>query len=50
MRLGKWNVRAYALCLVTSEMETYRMNLEGVLEFRWEDSNTVESINYTLFL
>ena len=41
--------RAGALGLVISEIDKCRMDLEGVLEVRWEGSGTLESRNYTLF-
>ena len=54
MRFGTRNFRslyrAGALGLVTSKIDSCRMDMVGVQEVRWEGSGTLESRNYTLII
>jgi hypothetical protein len=53
MRFGTWNVRSLyrAGSLVTDsrELPSYRLDLVGVQEVRWEGSGTVQVEEYTFF-
>jgi exonuclease III len=53
MRFGTWNVRSVyrAGCLITvsRELSTYRLDLVGVQEVRWEGRGTTPAGEYTFF-
>jgi hypothetical protein len=53
MRFGTWNVRSLyrvgSLMTVSRELPTYRLDLVGVQEVRWEGSGTVPVGEYTFF-
>jgi hypothetical protein len=53
MRFGTWNVRSLyrvgALKSVVGEFESYKFNLEGVQDVRWEGEGCQMADNYTFF-
>ena len=52
--LGTWNVRslyrAGALMAAARELATYKLDLVGVQEVRWEKEGTVKAGDYSFFL
>ncbi len=47
MRFGTWNVKSlYSVGLLTAanrELARYKLDLEGVQEFRWDNGGTVRA-------
>jgi exonuclease III len=53
MRIGTWNVsslyRVGAIKSVVGELETYKLDLVGVQDVRWEGTGYQTADNYTFF-
>jgi hypothetical protein len=53
MRFGTWNVRSLyrvgSLMTDSRELSSYRLELVGVQEVRWEGSGTIPAGEYTFF-
>jgi hypothetical protein len=51
MRFGTWNFRILyrvrAIKLTVGELQKYKLDLEGVQEFRWEGEGYERAENYT---
>ncbi len=47
MRFGSWNVRSLysvgSLTAAVKELARYKLDLEGVQEFRWDNGGTVRA-------
>jgi exonuclease III len=53
MRFGTWNIRSFyrvgSLMTVSKELLSYRVDLVGVQEVKWEGSGTTPAGEYTYF-
>jgi exonuclease III len=51
MRFGTWNVRSFyrsgSLKTVSRELAKYKLDLVGIQEVRWDDSNTELAGSYS---
>jgi len=53
MRFGTWNIRSLygsrSLTTVARELSSYKLDLVGVQEVKWENGGTVRTVDYIFF-